>query len=144
MQWNEKINAGFSSAKPEKLYLPLDPDADRPTVAAQDENPDSVLNHVRKLLELRKSIPELRNDGKVKVLSDENSYPLIYQRGGKGRNEYLIAINPSKKPAKTSLKLDITGVEPVMVSGVEISVKGKETVIKLSGVSWGIFKLKKA
>lgn len=144
MQWNDKTNAGFSSAKPEKLYLPLDPDGDRPTVAAQDKNPDSVLNHVRKLLELRKSIPELRNDGKVKVLSDENSYPLIYQRGGKGRNEYLIAINPSKKPVKTSLKLDITGVDPVMVSGVEISVKGKETVIKLSGVSWGIFKLKKA
>lgn len=141
MQWNDKTNAGFSSAKPDKLYLPIDPDADRPTVAAQDENPDSLLNHVRSLLELRKSIPELRNDGKVKVLSDANSYPLIYQRGGKGMDKYLIAINPSDKPVKTSLKLNIAGAEPVMVSGVDINIKGKEAAIKMSGVSWGIFKL---
>ncbi len=141
MQWNDKTNAGFSSAKPDKLYLPLDPDADRPTVAAQDENPDSLLNHVRSLLELRKNTPELRNDSKVKLLSGANSYPLIYQRGGKGMDKYLIAINPSDKPVKTSLKLNIAGAEPVMVSGVDINIKSKEAVIKLSGVSWGIFKL---
>ena len=141
MQWNDKTNAGFSSAKPDKLYLPLDPDADRPTVAAQDENPDSLLNHVRSLLELRKNTPELRNDSKVKLLSGANSYPLIYQRGGKGMDKYLIAINPSDKPVKTSLKLNIAGAEPVMVSGVDINIKGKEAAIKMSGVSWGIFKL---
>jgi len=103
-----------------------------------------LLNHVRQLLELRRNTPELRNDGKIKVLSGANSYPLIYQRGGKGGDKYLIAINPSGKPVKTSLKLNIAGAEPVMVSGAAINIKGKDAVIKLDGVSWGIFKMKKA
>ena len=144
MQWDRQINAGFSSAKPDKLYLPVDPAADRPTVEEESENPDSLLNHVRKLLELRKNTPELRNDGKLKVLSGIDSYPLIYQRGGKHQDKYLIAINPFAKPVKTSLELDIAGAEPVMVSGAEIKVKSKETVIKLDGISWGIFKLEKS
>ncbi len=144
MQWNDQANAGFSSAKPDKLYLPLDPAADRPTVAAQAESPDSLLNHVRKLLELRKNTPELRNDGKIKVLSKADSYPLIYQRGGKGQDKYLIAINPSAKAVKTSLKLNIAGVEPIMACGARINIRGKDATIKLDGVSWGIFKLQKA
>ena len=35
MQWDDTANAGFSTAPPEALYLPIDPDPDRPTVAAQ-------------------------------------------------------------------------------------------------------------
>ncbi|MFA7232340.1 MAG: alpha-amylase family glycosyl hydrolase [Victivallaceae bacterium] len=143
MQWNNQTNAGFSSASPEKIYLPVDSASDRPTVAAQDEKSDSLLNHVRKLLELRKNIPELRNEGKLKVLSDLDSYPLIYQRGGKNQNKYLIVINPSATPTETSLKLNISKAEPLLDSGAKINVRGKEAVIKLDGLSWGIFKLKK-
>jgi len=140
MQWNHDANAGFSTAKADKLYLPLDPAKDRATVVAQDKNPGSLLNHVRKLLELRQSTPELRNDGNVKVLSKTDSYPLIYTRGGTGGTRYWIAINPSGKPVKASLKLGIADIEPVMVSGADIQVKGKVVVVKLGGVSWGIFK----
>ncbi len=44
MQWDDRPNAGFSSADPSRLYLPVDPDPQRPTVAAQEDDPSSTLN----------------------------------------------------------------------------------------------------
>ena len=35
MQWDSTNNAGFSSAPSQKLYIPIDPDPDRPTAEAQ-------------------------------------------------------------------------------------------------------------
>ena len=52
-------NAGFSTAPAEALYLPIDPAADRPTVAAQLADPDSVLHLVRTLIALRRAHPAL-------------------------------------------------------------------------------------
>ena len=42
MQWDGSTNAGFSAAPAEDLYLPLDPDASRPCVAAQRDDPESL------------------------------------------------------------------------------------------------------
>src|SRR5699024_2567052 len=35
MQWDDSLNAGFSAAPPDQLYIPLDEKPDRPTAAAQ-------------------------------------------------------------------------------------------------------------
>ena len=59
MQWDDGPNAGFSTADPSQLYLPVDPDPARPTVAAQEHDPDSTLNLVRRLIALRKATPAL-------------------------------------------------------------------------------------
>ena len=63
MQWNSKENAGFSTAPKEQLYLPLDPSRKKPTVEAQDSDPNSLLNHVRRLAALRQNHPALGGDG---------------------------------------------------------------------------------
>ena len=40
MQWDDaRPNAGFSTAPADRLYLPQDPAPDRPTVAAQRDDP---------------------------------------------------------------------------------------------------------
>jgi maltose alpha-D-glucosyltransferase/alpha-amylase len=57
MQWDASPNAGFSSAPSEQLYLPIDPDPGRPTVAAQETDPHSLLQVVRRLIVLRKAHP---------------------------------------------------------------------------------------
>ena len=31
MQWDDGLNAGFSEAKADELYIPIDPDENRPT-----------------------------------------------------------------------------------------------------------------
>src|SRR5699024_3009205 len=69
MQWDDGPNAGFSSAPPERLYLPIDPDPDRPTVAAQDGVAGSTLTLVRDLLALRRRTPALQGHAPTTVLS---------------------------------------------------------------------------
>jgi alpha-glucosidase len=90
MQWEtSRPNDGFSTAPPEDLYLPQDPDPQRPTVAAQREDPDSTLNRVQRLLRLRRAIPELRPGPPTHVLNA--GHPLVYLRG----DRHLVVINPA-------------------------------------------------
>lgn len=41
MQWDSSEDAGFSTAPKGKLYIPPDPDPNRPTVAKEDKDPAS-------------------------------------------------------------------------------------------------------
>lgn len=57
MQWSGGKNLGFSDGAPSDLYLPVDPSADAPNVAAQEKDPRSLLNKTRQLIALRHSEP---------------------------------------------------------------------------------------
>lgn len=59
MQWDAGPNAGFAPADATP-WLPLAPDAGRVNVAAQAEDPDSLLTLTRRLLRLRREHPVLR------------------------------------------------------------------------------------
>ena len=52
MQWSDGVNAGFSTGRSEDLYLPVDPSPDAPNVAAQERDPESLLNRLQRLLHL--------------------------------------------------------------------------------------------
>ncbi|STQ44838.1 Oligo-1,6-glucosidase [Ewingella americana] len=81
MQWDDSKNAGFSTADYWNLYLPVDKDVNRPTVAKEDKDPASLLNYTRQLLTLRKDSPALSADGDWKLVSDVNQpYPMVYLR----------------------------------------------------------------
>ena len=100
MQWSAGPNLGFSEGKPEELYLPVDPAEDAPTVAAQEGDPDSMLNHVRALTALRRSREELQNYSPFTVYSaGEDGRLFAYKRG-----TLLLAVNPA--PKASQLKLD--------------------------------------
>ena len=58
MQWDASPNAGFCPPDV-RPWLPLAPDADRINVAAQAEDPDSLLTLTRRLLQLRREHPVL-------------------------------------------------------------------------------------
>lgn len=97
MQWSAGKNAGFSNAAAKNLYLPQDPAADRPTVSAQENDPDSLLNHVRALLALRKAHPALGNQGDFELLhGQQGSSALVYLRRS-GEQSLLVALNPAAK-----------------------------------------------
>ncbi len=99
MQWDGSDNAGFSTSPANQLYLPIDPSEQRPTVAAQEKDTDSLLNFVRKLVKLRRESPALASDGEFKALfAEEKKYPLVYERSLNGER-YVIAVNPSGKNA---------------------------------------------
>ncbi len=95
MQWDSSENYGFSTATPERLYLPVDPAADAPTVEAQQKDENSLYHEVKKLLAIRNAYTELQSDAEVEFLTD-TGYPLVYTRENEN-GKILIMINPSNK-----------------------------------------------
>ncbi|MBK9927654.1 MAG: DUF3459 domain-containing protein [Anaerolineales bacterium] len=69
MQWNAKENAGFSTVIPWRAPFT---NYSEVNVAAQDIDPDSLLNHYRNLIQIRKEHPALRT-GQVSVIETGNS-----------------------------------------------------------------------
>ena len=127
MQWDDTPTAGFSSAPPEALYLPIDPDPDRPTVAAQMADESSVLHLVRRLIALRGEHADLGGRASTVVLHD--GYPLAYLRG----DRLLVDVNPRREAAAVTLA-QASGAtvllgEGASVEGATVSVEGFGFVI---------------
>jgi maltose alpha-D-glucosyltransferase/alpha-amylase len=142
MQWNDGENAGFSTAGKDQLYLPVDARQNRPTVKKQESDPDSLLNHVRKLIALRKSSPVLQAVGNVVPLAGTSGgCHFVYLRKS-GSERFLIVLNPSIVPSQDR----IVGIKPERLTpqicqGVKASIAGNDVEIKMGGVSYGVFKL---
>ena len=142
MQWSDEQNAGFSTADKTRLYLPLDPRKNRTTVKKQTGNPGSLLNHVRKLVTLRRSSPALQAVGTFIPLQVENNdHHFAYLRQS-ASERFLIVLNPSAEPSIVRIK----GIRPdnlvsQICHGTQAYVEGDDIRIKSAGVSYGIFKL---
>jgi maltose alpha-D-glucosyltransferase/alpha-amylase len=91
MQWDSSENHGFSKAAVERLYLPVDPAYDAPTVENQEADPDSMLNFVRKIIELRHAQKDLQAYSPFAVYY-EGKRCFAYRRG-----DLLLAVNPGKE-----------------------------------------------
>lgn len=96
MQWDDTVNAGFSAAPKDKLYIPLDESADRPTAKAQIADDDSMYHEVRRLITLRRAHPALLASGEIEFVDAGQAYPLVYVRSSR-EEKILVIINPSGK-----------------------------------------------
>ena len=100
MQWDDALpNAGFSTGPAESLYLPLDPRTGRPTVAAQMNDPHSLLHFVQGLVHLRRSTPALGTATSRRPLSV--GYPLAYLRN----ETHLVVVNPLRRAMEVKVEL---------------------------------------
>ena len=83
MPWtSDGPSAGFSAA--EETWLPVDP-AHRPLAAeAQEDDPDSTLNFIRRLIALRAAWPALRR-GEAKVMTAPPGVLALERRAGDDR-----------------------------------------------------------
>ncbi len=97
MQWDSSANAGFSCASPDKLYVPIDPDLDRPTVEKQLADEYSLYYEIKKLINIRQVTPALQSCGEIEFVNV--GYPLVYKRKADDRTVTVI-INPSKETFK--------------------------------------------
>jgi len=140
MQWDASPGAGFSSARPESFYLPLDPSPDRPCVAAQENDPDSLLNFIRRLLGLRHEIPAIGNDAPFSPLfAESGKYPFVYQRGSHDAR-VVVGVNPSASPASCRFPLPgVTSLRPLMGSDVSAQINQDAVEITFPPVSFCIF-----
>ena len=95
MQWDGSINAGFSAAAPDRLYIPLDGDPDRPNVQAQMADLGSLYHEIKRLIAVRQAHEALQSGGGIRfVFAQENRCPLAYIRTGGGES-LLVILNPS-------------------------------------------------
>lgn len=65
MQWDRTVNAGFSSADPELLYIPIDPDLNRPTAEKALQDSNSIYHEIQQLIVLRRAVPALCSSGAI-------------------------------------------------------------------------------
>jgi maltose alpha-D-glucosyltransferase/alpha-amylase len=117
MQWDASPDAGFSTAPADRLYLPIDPAADRPTVAAEEADPASSLNTVRRLIALRQVHPALGASGDfVALVATTGRLPFVYQRT-KGGERILVALNPAAAPCEVPLPAAVDAASLRVLAG---------------------------
>ena len=141
MQWSYEQNAGFSTASPEQLYLPIDTDCTAPNVAEQETNKDSLLNQVRKLAGLRRKYSALQADGEFAPLfAEKDKYPLVYMRKSDDQ-KLLIVINPSSNNVNCKiLDSKLRGCNKILAEkGIKIQIENFRLGINAQGTSYGIY-----
>ncbi|GLU43024.1 glycoside hydrolase family 13 protein [Allomuricauda sp. NBRC 101325] len=98
MQWNETKHAGFTTGTP---WLPVNENYMAINVEDEDSNPESVLNHFRKMTEIRKRNPILVY-GSYALVAPE--HPTIYAfTRTLGDKLMLVLLNFSKEISEINL-----------------------------------------
>ena len=98
MQWAPGEQAGFSPPGGQDPWLPIHENYRRVNVAAEKEDPASMLSLYRSLLAVRKEFPVLQN-GSYEVLTDSPQNCFCYFRKT-SRQTLLIALNFNREPRK--------------------------------------------
>jgi glycosidase len=92
MQWNDERGAGFTSATP---WQPLNSNYSDYTVALQDDDADSLLNHYRRLIHIRNQYPALRTGDYLPFTSScRQVYPILRVEDGQA---LLVLANLSRQ-----------------------------------------------
>ncbi len=140
MQWDWTENAGFSTAPGPKIYLPIDPDSNRPTVSDQEDDPDSLLNFTRRLIALRKRHRALQADGSLEILHrEQGGYPFVYKRAFDDES-FVIALNPAGRETRAEFEYDGKDVECILGEGVFERKSAKTAGLIMPPVSFAVFK----
>jgi maltose alpha-D-glucosyltransferase/alpha-amylase len=116
MQWADGPNAGFSAAPAAALYAPVNDDPiygyQQVNVAAQQADPNSLLNWTKWLISVRKAHPVLGR-GALHFLSPDNQHVLAYLRTHEGVT-VLVVGNLAATPQAVTLELaDYAGATPM-------------------------------
>ncbi len=92
MQWNNSINAGFSKAKTNKLYLPVNK-GNRVNVKDAKEDKNSLFYTIKDLIRIRKTYPD--------ITSKEMTFSVIDNVVTLNRKKIHLVLNCNKKKVIT-------------------------------------------
>jgi len=100
MQWTAGRNAGFTEAEP---WLPVGPEVDQRNVATQDQDPASLLNFYRLMLNLRRSNSALQLGTYASVVEGVPADCYFFKRELDGKC-FLVALNFSNGRRETDFR----------------------------------------
>jgi len=143
MQWEPGPKAGFSSVDPDQFYLPVDPKPDRPNVATQLSDPQSLLERVRLLIALRHAHPALQSSGAFEVVyAEAGRLPFIYKRQADGET-ILVALNPCERSCEVTLEtLSIQSFDMLYGQSDALTREGGMWCLRLPGVSGSVHRIR--
>jgi len=113
MQWSAGKNAGFSTGNP---WLPVNENHQYINVEGQDSNPSSVLNHFRRMTQLRKTHNALVY-GDYEILQPDHPQVYMFTRTYEG-HKLLVVLNFTKDEAQVPLK-DIPELNQLLINNYE-------------------------
>jgi maltose alpha-D-glucosyltransferase/alpha-amylase len=145
MQWAGGRNLGFSTAEPSQLYLPVDAAPDAPNVAAEENDPNSLLNRVRQLIRLKHTEPALAAYAEfVPLYARENTYPFVFTRAS-GDDLLLVILNPAAQSVAAGFSFPVDYRELRLVAGKEISFVKTPTGMQIAvpGQTYAIYRVVK-
>jgi oligo-1,6-glucosidase len=119
-QWDDSPNAGFTTGTP---WLNVNPNLKTLNVAAQETDPNSVLNYFRKLINLRKQDLTLVY-GAYQLLDKDNPSVYSYLREMNGE-KILVMLNFKDEAAKANTGIDLRNAE-IMAGNYPEPKRGNE------------------
>lgn len=119
-QWNSSANAGFTTGTP---WIKVNSNYKTINEAAQEKDPNSVLNYFRKVVKLRKDNLALVY-GKYALLDKANPDVYAYTRELDGK-KLLILLNFRSKPKIANTGLDLAKTKVLIDNYTEPSTDGK-------------------
>lgn len=136
MQWDDTVNAGFSTALKEKLYICQDESADRPTAANQLADENSLYHEIKRLIEIRQAHKALRSKGEIEfVYAEKDAYPLAYVRRS-GEQKILVVINPADR--EVSFGCEFVPKQRIYHFGGEITYYDGVMIVAPQTAAWCI------
>ena len=103
MQWDSSMQAGFTSSNP---WLVVHQNYTSLNVAAQENEPDSVLHYFRKMVQLRKNNETLIY-GAFDIVDESNAHLFAYTRT-LNNEQYLVVLNFSATPALLHTDMEVS------------------------------------
>ncbi|MDQ3555413.1 MAG: maltose alpha-D-glucosyltransferase, partial [Gemmatimonadota bacterium] len=142
MQWSPDRNAGFSRAEAARLYAPTITDSvygyGAINVEAQERSPFSLLNWMKRLIEVRK-LHHAFGRGSIEFLEPENPHVLVYLRE---HDEDTILVVNNLSGSAQAVRLDLgrfAGRTPIELLGGTEFLPVDETPYALTLSPYGFF-----
>ncbi len=134
MQWDSSKNANFTTGTP---WLPVNENYKTINVDSEKNDPNSVLKHFRRMVEVRKNNPVLVY-GAYTLLQPEHEEIYAYTRSWKGE-KMLVVLNFSEKNATINLE-EVKSIKEEVINNLQ-STDVKDGTITLLPYQAVIFSL---
>ncbi len=108
MQWDASAKTGFTTGDP---WLPVPPSAKSINVAAQKNDPHSLLAWYKSLIQLKKTVPAMEHGANI-MLDTENNKVLSWMRQAHGAGQVVVSVNFTAEPQTVNLAIGGAGIAP--------------------------------